>query len=33
MDIMKVSDLDIEARIASKVCKGIVLDRKTVMDR
>jgi hypothetical protein len=32
-DILKVSDLEIEARIASKVCKGIVLDRKTVMER
>ena len=30
MDIMKVNDLDTEARIASKVCKGIVLDRKAV---
>tara|TARA_B110000285_G_scaffold156286_1_gene174404 strand:- start:91 stop:897 length:807 start_codon:yes stop_codon:yes gene_type:complete len=29
-DIMKVSDLDIEARIASKVCKGIVLDRNAL---
>jgi hypothetical protein len=33
MDILKVSDLDVEGRIASKVCKGIVLDRKTAMDR
>jgi hypothetical protein len=33
MDILKVSDLEIEARIASKVCKGIVLDRKSIMDR
>jgi len=33
MDIMKVNDLDIEARIASKVCKGIVLDRNAVMER
>ena len=32
-DIMKVNDLDIEARIASKVCKGIVLDRNAVVDR
>jgi hypothetical protein len=32
-DIIKVGDLDIEAQIASKVCKGIVLDRKTVMER
>ena len=32
MDIMKVNDLDVENRIASKVCKGIVLDRKTVME-
>jgi hypothetical protein len=31
-DIIKVGDLDIEARIASKVCKGVVLDRKTAMD-
>ena len=29
MDILKVSDLDVEARIASKLCKGIILDRKT----
>jgi len=29
MDIMKVTDLDVEARIASKLCKGIILDRKT----
>jgi hypothetical protein len=29
-DIMKVSDLEIEARIASKVCKGIVLDRNAL---
>ena len=32
-DIMRVNDLDVEARITSKVCKGIVLDRKAVMDR
>jgi hypothetical protein len=31
-DILKVSDGDIEARIASKVCKGIILDRKAVME-
>jgi hypothetical protein len=30
MDILKVSDLDVEGRIASKVCKGIVLDRNAV---
>ena len=30
-DIMRVNDLDVEARITSKVCKGIVLDRKTAM--
>jgi len=30
-DIMKVNDLDVEARIASKVCKGTVLDRKEAM--
>lgn len=29
MDILKVSDLEVEARIASKLCKGIILDRKT----
>ena len=32
-DVTKVIDRDIEAQIASKVCKGIVLDRKTVMNR
>ena len=32
-DIMKVNDLDVEARIASKICKSIVLDRKAVMER
>ena len=32
-DIMRVNDLDVEARITSKVCKGIVLDRKAVMER
>jgi len=32
MDILKVSDLEIEARIASKVCKGIVLDRKALKE-
>jgi hypothetical protein len=30
-DVIKVSDLEIEARIASKVCKGVVLDRKEAM--
>jgi len=29
MDVMKVTDLDVEARITSKLCKGIILDRKT----
>jgi len=29
-NILKVSDGDIEARIVSKVCKGIVLDRKSL---
>jgi hypothetical protein len=28
-DILKVSDHEVEARIASKLCKGIILDRKT----
>lgn len=32
-DIMRVNDLDVEARIASKVCKGVILDRKSIMDR
>ena len=32
-DAMSVIDKNIEAQIASKVCKGIVLDRKTAMDR
>jgi hypothetical protein len=27
-DVIKVGDLEIEARIASKLCKGIILDRK-----
>jgi hypothetical protein len=31
-NITKVVDVEIEAQIASKVCKGIVLDRKTVME-
>jgi hypothetical protein len=31
MDILKVSDLDVEGRIASKICKGVVLDRKEAM--
>jgi hypothetical protein len=30
-DIIKVDDLDIEARIASKICKGVILDRKAAM--
>jgi len=30
-DILKVNDLDVEGRIASKVCKSVVLDRKTAM--
>ena len=33
MDILKVSDLDMEGRIASKVCKGVVLDRKEAMEQ
>jgi len=33
MDIMKVNDIDVEGRIASKVCKGVVLDRNAVMER
>jgi len=32
-DIMRVNDLDVEARITSKVCKGVILDRKSIMDR
>ena len=32
-DIMRVNDLDVEARIASKICKGVILDRKSIMDR
>jgi len=32
-NIMRVHDLDVEARIVSKVCKGVILDRKTVMER
>ena len=31
-NILKVSDGDVEARIASKVCKGVVLDRKAAME-
>jgi len=27
-DIIKINDLDVEARIASKICKGVILDRK-----
>jgi hypothetical protein len=30
MDMTKVLDRDVEARITSKVCKGVVLDRKMV---
>jgi hypothetical protein len=30
-NILKVSDLSVEAKITSVVCKGIVLDRKTAM--
>ena len=33
MDVTQVRDLDVEARIASKVCKGVVLDRKMAMER
>jgi len=32
-DAMSVADLEVEARIASKVCKGVILDRKAAMDR
>ena len=32
-DAMSVIDKSVEAQIASKVCKGIVLDRKIAMDR
>jgi len=32
-NIMRVHDLDVEARIVSKVCKGVILDRKTVMEK
>jgi hypothetical protein len=31
-NILKVTDGDVEARIASKVCKGVVLDRKAAME-
>ena len=31
MDMTKVRDLDVEARIASKICKGVILDRKEAM--
>ena len=31
MDMTKVRDLDVQARIASKVCKAVVLDRKMAM--
>jgi hypothetical protein len=30
-DAMSVADLEVEARIASKVCKGVILDRKAAM--
>jgi hypothetical protein len=30
---LKAHDGEEEARIASKICKGVVLDRKAVMDR
>ena len=33
MDVTQVRDLDVEARIASKVCKGVILDRKVAMER
>ena len=33
MDVTKVRDLDVEARIASKICKGVVLDRKVLAKR
>ena len=32
-DAMSVADLEVEARIASKVCKGVILDRKAAMAR
>jgi len=32
-NILKVSDGDVEARIASKVCKGVILDRKAAMKK
>ena len=32
-NIMRVHDLEVEARIVSKVCKGVILDRKTVMEK
>ena len=32
-NIMRVHDLEVEARIVSKVCKGVILDRKSVMER
>ena len=31
-DIMKVHDSDVEARITSKVCKGVILDRKMIIN-
>ena len=31
-DVTKVIDRDVEAQIASKVCKGVVLDRKTAKE-
>jgi len=32
-NILKVSDGEIEARIASKVCKGVILDRKSIKNQ
>jgi hypothetical protein len=31
MDVTDVRDRDVEARIASKICKGVILDRKVAM--
>jgi hypothetical protein len=33
MDVTQVRDRDVEARIASKICKGVVLDRNVAMER
>jgi hypothetical protein len=33
MDVTNVRDRDVEARIASKICKGVVLDRNVAMER